>query len=368
MSPRPSPVPDWVPADLPAAPGVYQFEAAGGTVLYVGKSVNLKRRVRGYFYGGGPKSERMAEMLALARAVRIRPTGSDLEARLEEAERIVAGRPRYNRALKNRARGWYLEIDWRDPFPRLRVVRTIRDARARYFGPYRGRALPARIARAVERVFRLRSCDGRLAPDPAGSPCLAHGLDLCTAPCVRAVGLDGYRAQVERAERVLADPAAARAEREALIAERERAAAALDFERAARTQRRIDWLAALEDDRMALESPWVEGTWLVVLPHAEPGRGVLLPFARGRALARRAVDWREPDWPERVADAGYAARVAALRAEPVPEPAALVPSLIVTNWMLDGSPGGLPLDLDRTGDAGAARRIEVWLSRRGGWT
>ena len=53
---RRSPVPDWVPAELPSAPGVYQFEADGGTALYVGKSVNLRRRVRGYFYGGGPRS------------------------------------------------------------------------------------------------------------------------------------------------------------------------------------------------------------------------------------------------------------------------------------------------------------------------
>src|SRR5688572_30264068 len=115
---RRSPVPDWVPAELPPAPGVYQFEADGGTALYVGKSVNLRRRVRGYFYGGGPRSERTAEMLALARRVEWRATGSDLEARLDEARRIVATRPVYNRALRNRSRGWYLEIDWRDPFPR----------------------------------------------------------------------------------------------------------------------------------------------------------------------------------------------------------------------------------------------------------
>ena len=58
-------MPAWVPPDLPAAPGVYQFEADGGMALYVGKSVNLRRRVRGYFYGAGPRSGRMAEMLAL---------------------------------------------------------------------------------------------------------------------------------------------------------------------------------------------------------------------------------------------------------------------------------------------------------------
>ena len=67
MSRRNSPVPDWIPPDLPAAPGVYQFQDAVGTPIYVGKSVNLRRRVRGYFYGGGPKDERMALMVRLAR-------------------------------------------------------------------------------------------------------------------------------------------------------------------------------------------------------------------------------------------------------------------------------------------------------------
>ncbi|MEJ2548791.1 MAG: nucleotide excision repair endonuclease, partial [Gemmatimonadota bacterium] len=90
---RKSPVPAWVPANLPPAPGVYQFEDELGTPIYVGKSVNLRRRVRGYFYGGGPSDERMAMMVRLARGVRIHRTGTDLEALLEEAERIERHRP-----------------------------------------------------------------------------------------------------------------------------------------------------------------------------------------------------------------------------------------------------------------------------------
>lgn len=78
---RPTPVPAWVPADLPPTPGVYQFEADGGTVLYVGKSVNLRRRVRGWFYGAAPADPRRAEMLALARRVTVETTGSDLVGR-----------------------------------------------------------------------------------------------------------------------------------------------------------------------------------------------------------------------------------------------------------------------------------------------
>lgn len=353
---RRSPVPTWVPDDLPAAPGVYQFEAEGGAALYVGKSVNLKRRVRGYFYGGGPASERMAEMLALARRMEWLPTGSDLEARLEEARRIVVARPRYNRALRNRARGWYLEIDWRDPFPRLRVVRAARRRGARHFGPYRGRGTPERVARLLERIFGLRSCAGRLIPDPAGSPCLAHGIGLCAAPCIGAIGLAEYRRRVEAAAAVLADPAGTLALRGRLVAEREAASRMMAYERAADHERRIGWLDELEAERAALERPWVERSWMIALPHARPGRTVLIGMVRGRVLPHREVAWEEGGRAA-VADACYAARVADLRAEAVIDPADLVPSLIVSGWLMDGAPGGVALDLDRLDDAEIARRL-----------
>jgi excinuclease UvrABC nuclease subunit len=349
-----------VPADLPAVPGVYQFEADGGTALYVGKSVNLRRRVRGWFYAGGPADPRLAEMLALARAVTVEPAGSDLEARLVEAGRIVAGRPRYNRALKNRARGWYLELDLGEPFPRPRVVRAPRRARARYWGPYAGRAPAARLAGLVERAFRLRSCAGAVRPDREGSACLAHGLDLCTAPCVAAVGLDAYRAQADSAADALAHPARALEAARTLEAERDRASGALEFERAARCQRRIEWLDEIESLRPALDARWLERAWLVVLPHAREGWGTLLGVARGRVLPRRAVEWDDPAWEGAVEDACYAVRVAALAAGPVLEPDELVASRIVTGWMLDGAPDGLPVDLDAHTDGDAAAVIGAW--------
>lgn len=360
-----SPVPAWVPDDLPAAPGVYRFESQSGTVLYVGKSVNLRRRVRSYFYGDGPRSERMREMLALARRVRWTPTGSDLEARLEEAERIVADRPAYNRALKNRGRGWYLILDWRDPFPRLVVGRKPR-AGARCFGPYRGRAGPAAIAALVERVFGLRSCAGRLRPDPDGSPCLAYGLDQCGGPCVGEEGLGTYRARADRAERALGDPGYVGEFRARLVAARGRASAARAYERAGRIQRRIEWLDELEARRAELERPWMEGAWMIALPAARADRGVLLAMVGGRVLPRRRVTWDAAGWREAVADACWAARVAALRARPVLEPAEIVPALLVTGWLLDGAPGGLPLDLERFADEQVVERLAVAAPGRAG--
>ncbi|NNK49878.1 MAG: GIY-YIG nuclease family protein, partial [Gemmatimonadetes bacterium] len=207
MSRRNSPVPEWIPPDLPAAPGVYQFEDTLGNPIYVGKSVNLRRRVRGYFYGGGPKDDRMALMVRLARRVELFPAGTDLEAKLEEADRIERFRPAFNKALKNRSKGWYIEADLGSPFPRLRVISRPRRPRARHFGPYRGRRQPAEVVVLLEKILRLRSCSGAIRPDPDASPCLQHGIDQCTAPCVTLVGINVYRAQVREAVRLLEDPA-----------------------------------------------------------------------------------------------------------------------------------------------------------------
>ena len=344
-------VPAWIPPDLPAAPGVYEFQADGGTALYVGKSVNLRRRVRGWFYSGGPKDDRLSEMLALARRVEVARTGSDLEARLVEAERIVTGRPRYNRALKNRARGWYLEIDRADPFPRPRTVRAPRKPRARYFGPYAGRRLPDEVARLLVRIFGLRSCSGRVVPDRAGSPCLAHGIGLCPAPCIGAERLDAYRERIWRAERLLADPAYGRELRAKWTRQRDRASARLEFEEAARLQRRLDDLDELESRRGTLDRALADRSWMIALPHARPGRALLFAMVRGRVLPRRVVAWQDPDGRRRAADAVYRARLAELRLPQTFEPAEMVASLIVTGWLLEGAPEGHAVKLDGRDEA-----------------
>ncbi|HET9582137.1 MAG TPA: hypothetical protein VFP76_04915 [Gemmatimonadota bacterium] len=353
------PVPPWVP-DLPAAPGVYEFQADGGTTLYVGKSVNLRRRVRGWFYGGGPRDERLAEMLKLARRVEVQRTGSDLEARLVEAERIVAGRPRYNRALKNRARGWYLEIDRADPFPRPRTVRAPRKARARYFGPYAGRRLPDEVARLLERIFGLRSCSGRVVPDRDASPCLAYGIGLCSAPCIGAEPIDGYRDRVALAERLLTNPGYGLELRERWSGRRDRASAALRFEQAARLQRRLNDLDELESRRGALDHALAGRSWMIALPHAREGMAVLFAMVGGWVLPRREVLWDAPDSRRRTADVVYQARVAGLRLRQTFEPAEMVASLIVTGWLLDGAPEGLAVELDGQDDT----RVVEELARR----
>lgn len=352
-------MPDWIPDDLPGAPGVYRFLDPVGTTIYIGKSVNLKRRVRGYFYGGGPGDERKREMLRLARGLSFRMCGTDLEAQLEEADGIATLRPAFNRVLKNRSRGWYIEADWSRPFPRLRVVRQPRRARAEYVGPYRGRRTPAEAVALVEKIYRLRTCAGAIRPDPDGSPCLQHGIDQCTAPCVGLVGVDDYRSQVGHALRALLDAGSALRHQE-LIRRRLAVAEPRDSGAASSAgvpggvpggaagtaalglRRRLRWFDELESYRPALHRLPVDRSRLIVLPAAVPDRWILVPVARGRVLPRLEVDAGDAGWPERIEDACYRVRLAELRAEAAFPVEALTLTLIVARWLRTAEQQGEP--------------------------
>jgi len=355
---RITPVPDWVP-NLPAAPGVYTFVDPHGHPLYVGKSVNLRRRVRGYFYGGGPDSERLAEMLRIARGVHVYPTGSDLEARLEEVQRILRDRPPYNKALKRRDAGWYLELRWNEPFPRLRVVRRPRRNGARYIGPFWGRRLPERVRRLTEKIFRLRSCSEPVRPDVDRSPCMQFDMGLCTAPCARRIGIDAYRRQAEAAARLLTDREFGWELIDRFSSARDRAAERLQFERAAEQQARVDWLEELEEYRYAIDSEADSRSWLIVLPGLDNSRRVLQPVAAGRVLKSRPVEWADGQWQEAVEDACYAVRVAELRASAVLSPRESASSVMVGRWLEDGCAEGLAIDLTQHDSTTAIRRLEA---------
>lgn len=356
---RRSPVPEWVPADLPTAPGVYRFLGERGEPLYIGKSVNLRRRVRGYFYGGGPEG-RLADLRLLARRLTYRRTGSDLEARLLEARAILAHRPRFNRAIKNRWRTWFLEIDESIPFPRPRVVRRVRHPSARYFGPFASRHAPVEIARLVEDLFGLRSCPGPIRPDANGSACLRHQIGRCAAPCIGAESLNRYRQRVRDAIRVLDDPRQARWLRSRLLRQSTKPALSAST-RSPDPRRRLAWLDELEAFRTALTSPSRQPSLLAILPHHRPELRVFLPVALGKALPMRVAGWQFGAVDRAVADACYAIRVSELGMNSARTPHELVASFIVRRWLEQGAPEGQVFDLARVTDEEILRSTRAAL-------
>jgi excinuclease ABC subunit C len=223
-------------ADLPAEPGVYQFRSRDPEhVLYVGKAVDLRDRVRSY---ADPRSERIRGMVRNADAVEVAVTDTETQALLLEANLVKRHRPRYNVRLKDDKS--YPLVQLTDhPFPRIGVTRDPEEG-ATVFGPFTDKGQVETVVKALREVYGVRGCsDHKYAT--RDRPCIDYDIGLCTAPCTDEIGRESYLEDVRAVERffegetgVLADPV--RREMEAAAADRR-------FERAANLR---DRLAAVE--------------------------------------------------------------------------------------------------------------------------
>jgi DNA polymerase III subunit epsilon len=166
---------------LPHRPGVYLFRDARGRVLYVGKSTDLRTRVRSYFVASEPRT-RMAEMVGLAERVDHYVCAHNLEAEIRELRLIAEHKPRYNRRSRWPERGSYLKLTL-EPYPRLSRVRTVLADGATYLGPF-GSARSAELALvALHDAVPLRQCTTRLSRRRRTAACVLAELDRCGAPC-----------------------------------------------------------------------------------------------------------------------------------------------------------------------------------------
>jgi DNA polymerase-3 subunit epsilon len=191
--------------DLPEQPGVYQFLAEHDEhreVLYVGTSRNIRRRVRTYFTAA-EKRPRMEEMVRVATGVEAIPCATPLHAEVVELRLIASHAPRYNRRSKFPERTLWIKIT-EEVFPRLSVVREIRDDGATYFGPFRRRQAAEEVVLAVYDGFPIRQCTQRLSPRRPSPACALAEMDRCTAPCTGAISINGYGDLVEQVRTTLA--------------------------------------------------------------------------------------------------------------------------------------------------------------------
>ncbi|MFT3834693.1 MAG: DEDD exonuclease domain-containing protein [Micropruina sp.] len=189
---------------LPSAPGVYWFVADGSDatgsprrqVLYVGKSRNLRSRVRSYFTAAETRP-RMDEMVRVSTGVEHLVCSTELEAEVLELRLIAAHAPRYNRRSKYPERELWLKLT-REAYPRLSIVRQRLPDGADYFGPFSRRSAVEGIQAALYDAFEIRQCTARLsARRPSGS-CVLAELGRCCAPCQLAVSTEQYGELVDR--------------------------------------------------------------------------------------------------------------------------------------------------------------------------
>jgi len=253
---------------LPRKPGVYLFRDAGARTLYVGKATDLRSRVRSYF--SGDDRRKVGALLREVQRIDHVVCASPLEAAVLEVRLIHRLEPRYNRQARTWRRYAYVKLT-SERFPRLSVVRTVRDDGAHYLGPLPSSRVAKRVIEAIETVVPLRRCTATPGRALRSGPCAPAQIGVATCPCAGQVDHATYASLVSRVERgltrdpdLLLEPLRARM---VALAGEERFEEAADMrERAAalasaiRRQRRLDTLRA--SGRLLVEIPGRAGAEL----------------------------------------------------------------------------------------------------------
>ncbi|MBS0562670.1 MAG: excinuclease ABC subunit UvrC, partial [Proteobacteria bacterium] len=229
-------------ATLPLAPGVYRMLDAKGEALYVGKARSLKKRVVAYTQPAR-LPERLRRMVSETRSLEVVTTHTEAEALLLEANLIKRLKPRFNIVLRDDKSYPWLMLTEDHPFPQIAKHRGAQTRKGSYWGPFASAWAVNQTVTAMQRVFLLRSCADTVFANRT-RPCLLFQIKRCSAPCVGRIEEADYAKLVAQAKAFLAGRAAG-VQRD-LAAEMERAAEALEFERAAAIRDRIRGLTFVQ--------------------------------------------------------------------------------------------------------------------------
>ncbi len=183
---------------LPACPGVYIMHDDKDTIIYVGKAISLKNRVRQYFQKSrnlGIKKEQMVEQIARFEYI---ITDSELEALVLESNLIKEHRPKYNTMLKDDKNYPFIKVTVGEEFPRIMLARKMKKDKSRYFGPYTSSTAVKDVIELTRKLYHLRSCNRSLPRDIGKErPCLYYHIKQCNGPCQGYISQEDYKKQVD---------------------------------------------------------------------------------------------------------------------------------------------------------------------------
>ena len=279
---------------LPDLPGVYIMRDRKGDVVYVGKAKRLRARVRQYFNGTDPRLfvPYLAQTLGDIETV---VTSNDKEALLLENNLIKKYKPRFNVKLRDDKQFLVLRLDPKAKWPRLELVRRMRQDGARYFGPYHSAQSARHTLKVVNRYFKLRTCTDYTLTHRK-RPCLQHQIGRCPAPCVYPVDRDAYGQQVKgvglflegRHKELVAG----------LTTQMEDAAGALEFETAARLRDQLSAISTSLERQQVVGSAALDQD--VVGMYREGGQVefVVMHVRQGKLLGTRTFSARGMELPD----------------------------------------------------------------------
>jgi excinuclease ABC subunit C len=268
---------------LPTKPGVYLMKDADERILYVGKAVNLRARVRSYFHASAEYNPKVLRLVASIADFDFIVTASELEALILESTLIKRHKPKYNVRLKDDKRYPYIKITWQEDYPRILIVRRMERDGARYFGPFTASWAVQQTLQTLRRVFPYLTCSRTITGQDERA-CLYLDIGLCLGPCVGAASKEAYRAMIDglcrflegKADEVVAD----------LQARMKKAADQWDFEQAAIYRDQLDAIGRVIE-RQKIVSAAMADQDVVAFARADGDACVQVFFIRhGRLIGR----------------------------------------------------------------------------------
>lgn len=182
---------------LPGKPGVYIMHGKKDEIIYVGKAVSLKNRVRQYFQSSRNKGAKIEQMVTHITRFEYIVTDSELEALVLECNLIKEHRPKYNTMLKDDKTYPFIKVTVNEPYPRVLFSRTMKKDKAKYFGPYTSSTAVKDVIELVRKIYMVRSCNRNLPRDCGKDrPCLYYHMKQCTAPCQGNVSEEAYKQNI----------------------------------------------------------------------------------------------------------------------------------------------------------------------------
>jgi len=189
---------------LPAKPGVYLMHDEKDQIIYVGKAISLKNRVRQYFQTSRNKGVKIEQMVTHIKRFEYIVTDSELEALVLECNLIKEHRPKYNTMLMDDKGYPFIKVTTNEAYPRIMLAREIKKDKAKYFGPYTSAAAVKDTIDLIRKLYQIRSCNRNLPKDIGKErPCLNYHIKQCKAPCQEYISEEEYGKSIDEAIRFL---------------------------------------------------------------------------------------------------------------------------------------------------------------------
>jgi excinuclease ABC subunit C len=268
---------------LPPKPGCYIMKNSAGTVIYVGKAINLRNRVRSYFHKLAEWDHKTRNMVPNITDIEWIVVGSELEALILEMNLIKKHRPRYNVRLKDDKKYPYIKVHWMDEFPRVTITREMVKDGSRYFGPYTSVWAVHQTMDLLRRIFPFLTCD-RVITGKDERACLYYDIHLCTAPCIGVVDKPAYRRNIEDLCYFLEGHTKQITSR--LQNEMEKASEELKFEKAAALRDQIQAINTVVEKQKVISSEQMDSD-VIAMARADGEACVQIFFIRAGKLIGR---------------------------------------------------------------------------------